>query len=111
MQQMNAALGGRQWFHPKESQWRQMIAKKTAENVETIKPLAEDDTAPGGYYRLLRDIAQWMPRNSVLSAEGAGTMDIGLTMLPSFNARHGTDVNGLEFRLGQLTLTSILLTY
>ena len=28
-----------------------------------------------------------MPRNSVLSAEGAGTMDIGLTMLPSFNAR------------------------
>ena len=28
-----------------------------------------------------------MPKNSVLSAEGAGTMDIGLTMLPSFNAR------------------------
>jgi len=87
MQQMNKGLAGRQWFHPKESQWRQMIAKKTAENVETIRPQVESDDAPAGYYRLLRDIAAWMPRNSVLSAEGAGTMDIGLTMLPSFNAR------------------------
>jgi 2-hydroxyacyl-CoA lyase 1 len=87
MQQMNKGLAGRQWFHPKESQWRQMIAQKTADNTATIKPQVEDDTAPGGYYRLLRDIAAWMPRNSVLSAEGAGTMDIGLTMLPSFNAR------------------------
>jgi len=87
MQQMNNGLAGRQWFHPKESQWRQMIAKKTAENVETIRPQVESDDAPAGYYRLLRDIAEWMPKNSVLSAEGAGTMDIGLTMLPSFNAR------------------------
>jgi 2-hydroxyacyl-CoA lyase 1 len=87
MQQMNNGLTGRQWFHPKESQWRQMIAKKTAENVETIRPQVESDDAPAGYYRLLRDIAAWMPKNSVLSAEGAGTMDIGLTMLPSFNAR------------------------
>jgi 2-hydroxyacyl-CoA lyase 1 len=35
----------------------------------------------------LRDVAAWMPKNAILSAEGAGTMDIGLTQLPSFNAR------------------------
>ena len=64
-----------------------MISQKTADNVETIRPQVESDDAPAGYYRLLRDIAAWMPKNSVLSAEGAGTMDIGLTMLPSFNAR------------------------
>src|SRR6516165_8772849 len=81
MQQMNRGLAGRQWFHPKESQWRQMIAQKTADNVATIKPQVEDDTAPGGYYRLLRDIAAWMLRSSLLSAEGAGTMDIGLTRI------------------------------
>src|SRR5207248_1231982 len=81
MEQLNKSLAGRQWFHPKESQWRQMIAKKTADNVETIRPQVEDDSAPGGYYRLLRDINEWMPKNAVLSAEGAGTMDIGLTML------------------------------
>ena len=28
-----------------------------------------------------------MPKDAILSAEGAGTMDIGLTQLPSFNAR------------------------
>src|SRR2546429_9236604 len=51
MQQMNAALGGRQWFHPKESPWRQMINKKASENAEQIKPQVEDDTAPASYYR------------------------------------------------------------
>jgi 2-hydroxyacyl-CoA lyase 1 len=35
----------------------------------------------------LRDVAAWMPRNAVLSAEGAGTMDIGLTQLNVSDAR------------------------
>jgi 2-hydroxyacyl-CoA lyase 1 len=87
MAQMNAALAGRQWFHPKESPWRQMISKKSAENAEQIKPQVNDDSAPATYYRAFKDIAAWMPRNSILSAEGAGTMDIGLTMLPVFSAK------------------------
>jgi 2-hydroxyacyl-CoA lyase 1 len=87
MAQMNAALAGRQWFHPKESPWRQMISKKASENAEQIKPQLEDDNAPATYYRAFKDMAAWMPRNSILSAEGAGTMDIGLTMLPVFSAK------------------------
>src|SRR5215472_19287454 len=69
MQQMNAALGGRQWFHPKESAWRQMISKKSAENAEQIKPQVNDDSAPATYYLAFKDIAAWMPKNSILSAE------------------------------------------
>jgi hypothetical protein len=42
---------------------------------------------PATYYRALKDIAAWMPKNSILSAEGAGSMDIGLTMLPVFSAK------------------------
>jgi 2-hydroxyacyl-CoA lyase 1 len=87
MAQMNAALAGRQWFHPKESPWRQMISKKSAENAAQIQPQVDDDSAPATYYRAFKDIAAWMPRNSILSAEGAGTMDIGLTMLPVFSAK------------------------
>ncbi len=87
MAQMNAALAGSQWFHPKESPWRQMINKKASENAEQIRPQVEDDSAPASYYRAFKDIAAWMPRNSILSAEGAGTMDIGLTMLPVFSAK------------------------
>ena len=85
--QLNKALQNRQWFHAKDSPWRQAIAQKTAANAAQIKPQVDDESNPAGYYRALRDVAAWMPRNAVLSAEGAGTMDIGLTQLPSFNAR------------------------
>jgi 2-hydroxyacyl-CoA lyase 1 len=87
MAQLNKALANRQWFHPKDSAWRKMIAKKASDNAEQIKPQIDDDQAPANYYRALRDVAAWMPRNAILSAEGAGTMDIGLTQLPVSDAR------------------------
>jgi 2-hydroxyacyl-CoA lyase 1 len=87
MAQVNKALVNRQWFHPKDTPWRQALSKKAAENAATIKPQIDDDQGPAGYYRALRDVAAWMPKDAILSAEGAGTMDIGLTQLPSFNAR------------------------
>ncbi len=31
--QLNQALAGRQWFHPKDTPWREMIAQKAAENA------------------------------------------------------------------------------
>jgi 2-hydroxyacyl-CoA lyase 1 len=87
MAQVNKALANRQWFHPKDTPWRQALSKKSAENAASIKPQIDDDQGPAGYYRALRDVAAWMPKNAILSAEGAGTMDIGLTQLPSSNAR------------------------
>jgi 2-hydroxyacyl-CoA lyase 1 len=87
MQQLNQALAGRQWFHPQGSPWRQAIAKKSEENATMIKPQIDDDSAPGGYYRLFRDIREWLPKDVVLCSEGAGTMDIGGTMMPLENPR------------------------
>jgi len=87
MAQLNKALVNRQWFHPKDTPWRQALTKKATENAATIKPQVDDDQGPANYYRALRDVAAWMPKNAILSAEGAGTMDIGLTQLPSVNAR------------------------
>jgi 2-hydroxyacyl-CoA lyase 1 len=87
MRQLNQALAGRQWFHPKDTPWRQMITQKATENAAQIRPQIDDDQAPANYFRALRDVAAWMPKNAILSAEGAGTMDIGLTQLPSFDAR------------------------
>ncbi|HEV8678258.1 MAG TPA: thiamine pyrophosphate-binding protein, partial [Stellaceae bacterium] len=85
--QLNAALKGRQWFHPEGSPWRQAIAKKAAENAAMIAPQIADDSAPGGYYRLFRDIREWLPKNVVLCSEGATTMDIGGTQMPLDNPR------------------------
>lgn len=87
MTQLNKALVNRQWFHPKDTPWRQALTKKASDNAATIKPQIDDDQGPANYYRALRDVAAWMPKDAILSAEGAGTMDIGLTQLPSFNAR------------------------
>jgi 2-hydroxyacyl-CoA lyase 1 len=67
--QLNAALAGRQWFHPKDTPWRQMITKKAEENAAQIRPQIHDDEAPANYFRALRDVAQWMPKNAILSAE------------------------------------------
>jgi 2-hydroxyacyl-CoA lyase 1 len=85
--QLNAALSGRQWFHPEGSPWRQAIAKKSAENAAMIAPQIADDSSPGGYYRLFRDIREWLPKNVVLCSEGATTMDIGGTQMPLDNPR------------------------
>ena len=87
MGQINQALEGRQWFYPKDTPWRTALGEKISANVATIQGQVNDDTAPAGYYRALRDVAAWMPENAILSAEGAGTMDIGLTQLPVSDAR------------------------
>jgi 2-hydroxyacyl-CoA lyase 1 len=87
MAQLNKALASRQWFHPQDTPWRKALAEKQAANVAQIKPQINDDAKPANYYRALRDVAAWMPRNAVLSAEGAGTMDIGLTQLNVSDAR------------------------
>ena len=87
MTQMNQALEGRQWFYPADTPWRTAINDKTESNRNTLQAQLNDDQAPANYYRALRDIASWMPEDAILRAEGAGTMDIGLTMLPVSNAR------------------------
>ena len=71
MQQMNQAIAGRQWFHPQGSPWRQALAQKAKDNGEMIAPQIADDLSPGGYYRLFRDIPDWLPKNAVLCSEGA----------------------------------------
>ena len=83
MGQLNKALESRQWFHPEDTPWRKAIAEKTSANAAAIKVQIDDDQAPANYYRALRDVAAWMPSNAILSAEGAGTMDIGLTQCRS----------------------------
>ena len=89
--QLNSALQNRQWFYPKETPWHAAIAKKSAENAAAIAPQIADDSAPGGYYRLLRDVSAWVPKNAIVCSEGASTMDIGRTQLPNYLPRSRLD--------------------
>ncbi len=85
--QLNAALGGRQWFYPADTDWRSAIAAKAAGNAEQIRPMLEDDSTPTNYYRALKDINAWAGKDAVIIGEGANTMDIGRTQLPNASAR------------------------
>ena len=85
--QLNAALGGRQWFYPADTEWRSAIAEKAAGNAEQIRPMLEDDSVPTNYYRALKDIAAWAGKDAIIVGEGANTMDIGRTQLPNASPR------------------------
>ncbi len=88
MQQLNAALAGRQWFYPKGSSWRQsLVAEGQGKRRRDRAAQVNDDSSPGTYYRLFRDIREWLPRDVVLCSEGATTMDIGGTQMPLENPR------------------------
>ncbi len=89
--QLNKALEGNQWFYPKETPWRAAIAKKSAENAAVIAPQKADESSPGNYYRLLRDVSEWIPKNAIICSEGASTMDIGRTQLNNYAPRQRLD--------------------
>jgi len=85
--QINKALAGRQWFYPKDTPWRVAIAEKAAANAKQIQPMIDDNSTPTNYYRALKDISAWAPRDAVIIGEGANAMDIGRTQLPNAAAR------------------------
>ena len=85
--QLNKALENRQWFYPKDKPWHASIAEKSAANAKQIQPMIDDNSTPTNYYRALKDISAWTPRNAVIIGEGANTMDIGRTQLPNAAAR------------------------
>jgi 2-hydroxyacyl-CoA lyase 1 len=89
--QLNAALREQPWQFAAENTWRTGIAKKIEENRASTQPMLDDDSAPMGYYRALRDIRDVLPRDAIICSEGASTMDIGRTVLPNFEPRHRLD--------------------
>lgn len=90
-QQINTALGNRQWFYPAETEWRSTLQAKAAENAETVKGMADDNSTPMNYYRAFKDIEDWLPEDAIIIGEGASTMDIGRTQMMNRLPRHRLD--------------------
>jgi 2-hydroxyacyl-CoA lyase 1 len=89
--QLNAALRNRQWFYAEGTPWRKTIAEAAAKNAKQIQPQIDDNSAPTNYYRALKDISAWVPKNAIIVGEGANTMDIGRTQLPNSGPRQRLD--------------------
>ncbi len=90
-QQLNTALDNRQWFYPKETEWRSTLQGKAEENAQTVKPMIDDESSPMNYYRAFRDIEDWLPDDAIIIGEGANTMDIGRTQMLNRRPRHRLD--------------------
>lgn len=89
--QLNEALERSPWGHSDQSPWRESLQRSVDENRAAVAAMEDDDSDPLGYYRVLREIRDQMPRDAIIVAEGANTMDISRTVLPNYGARERLD--------------------
>ncbi|MDZ7729208.1 MAG: thiamine pyrophosphate-binding protein [Dehalococcoidia bacterium] len=89
--QLNTALKQNPWQYPAETTWRSGLKNKFEENSQAVQAMEADNGEPMGYYHVLGAIRDAIPRNAILSNEGASTMDIGRTVFPAFEARQRLD--------------------
>ena len=89
--QLCAALRDEPWSYPAETAWRKELAKSGAANRAAVEAMEHDASVPMGYYRVLAEIRDQVPRNAMLVCEGSNTMDISRTVLPNYDARERLD--------------------
>jgi len=89
--QLNAELENSPWTYPAETDWRSALSAKVTENLASADAMMADDSTPMGYYRVLREIRDQIPKDAIIVSEGANTMDIGRTVLPNFEPRTRLD--------------------
>jgi 2-hydroxyacyl-CoA lyase 1 len=91
MAQLVAAFKTEPWQYPESTEWWQLLQRKMTDNALATAEMANDDTEPLNYYRVLREIREAMPRDAIIVSEGANTMDISRTQLPNFEPRTRID--------------------
>jgi 2-hydroxyacyl-CoA lyase 1 len=89
--QLNAHVRSQPWQYPSETTWWTGLRKKIEENAATVDEYMADDSTPMNYYRVYKDIRDFIPRDAIIQNEGASTMDIGRTLMPNFLPRHRLD--------------------
>jgi 2-hydroxyacyl-CoA lyase 1 len=89
--QLNAALDEKRWSYPAESEWWKQLHEQVELNRTAVEAMLNDDAEPMGYYRVLREIRDQLPRDAIICSEGANTMDIGRSVLPNFEPRQRLD--------------------
>lgn len=89
--QLNTALDAEPWSYAADTDWRKALKAKEQDNLATLQPMIEDDSAPMNFYRAFKDIADWLPDDAIIVGEGAHTLDIGRTQMPNRGARQRLD--------------------
>ena len=74
-----------------ETDWLTSLKEKAAQNASTIEPMLNSDAAPIGYYRILKEVRDAIPKDAILVADGASTMDISRQVIDNWFPRHRLD--------------------
>jgi 2-hydroxyacyl-CoA lyase 1 len=74
-----------------ESPWLTSLKEKCAENAAKIEPMLNSNATPLGYYRILKEIRDILPKDAIVVADGASTMDISRQVIDIWNPRHRID--------------------
>ena len=74
-----------------ETPWLAGLNEKAAQNAESIEPMLNSDFEPLGYYRILKEIRDYLPQDAIVVADGASTMDISRQVIPIWNPRGRVD--------------------
>ena len=74
-----------------ESPWLSQLTEKSAENAAQIEPMLNSEDSPIGYYRILKEIRDFLPKDAIVVADGASTMDISRQVVPVWYPRHRLD--------------------
>ena len=66
-----------------EGPWLTALREKAASNAESIQPFMESDATPIKTYRLLTEVRNVFPRDTIYSVDGQITLATGRQILPS----------------------------
>jgi 2-hydroxyacyl-CoA lyase 1 len=80
------------WKFDSNSSWMKTLHSKAEKNKQTVEKMINDETTPLNYYAAYKAIREYINQNDVMVVnEGANTMDIGRTMMPSILPKRRLD--------------------
>ncbi|VDO05509.1 unnamed protein product [Haemonchus placei] len=80
------------WKYSENSKWMMDLLANAQKNRDTVERMAADHSVPLNYYAAYTPIRKFLEQSDVLVVnEGANTMDIGRTMMPSVLPRSRLD--------------------
>lgn len=83
LDQLNAELASN-GATPRESPWLDDIRAAAAANEEAVRPLVDSDAMPMTHHRLMREIRDVIPRETIITVDGQISFSTARQMLPSF---------------------------
>ena len=74
-----------------ETDWIRSLREYALKNQTTIQPMLDSDAVPMGYYRMHREVRDYISEDTIVVADGASTMDISRQVVNSYKPRHRID--------------------